>query len=83
MPILDISTAAGWVKMATELPNPMLVCDIYCGHHADRTASAQTPHCGGCSYHPWDDIVLPPAMDFNHDIGEDSDCDGEMRRLNP
>jgi len=82
-PIFDNNSAAGWVKAAIRLSNPMLFGVVYRGQQADGTASAQMP-MGGChSYLPLDDILPPPAEDMIDNIGEESDDGGETRCPNP
>jgi len=82
-PMFDNNTAAGWVKAAMKLTNPMLFCVVYRGQQADGTDGAQTPILGGRSYLSLDDILPPPAKNMIDDIREESDDDGERQRPNP
>ena len=63
--------------------NGTLFCMVYPGQQADSTAGAQRPMCGGCSYHPLNDILPPPAENMIDDIGAESDDDGGTCRPNP
>jgi hypothetical protein len=67
-PIFNITTAAGWVKVAMKLSNPKLCCVVYRGQQADGSDGAQTSMHGGRSYLPRDDILPPPAEDMIDDI---------------
>jgi len=82
-PIFNNITAAGWVKAAMKLSNPMRCCVVYRGQEADGTDGAQTSMRGGRRYLPLDDILPPPAKDMIDHIGEESDDDGETLRPNP
>jgi hypothetical protein len=82
-PILEDNTAAGWIKAAMKLSNPVCFCVVYHGQQADGTAGAQKPMHGGRSYLPLDEILPPPGEDMIDDIGEESDDDAETRHPNP
>jgi len=76
-PIFNKNTAAGWVKTAMKLSNPMHFCVVDPGQQADGTDGAQTPIRGGRSNLCRDDILPPPAEYKIQDNREESDDDGE------
>ena len=63
--------------MAIKSNNPMLFCVVYHGQQANSRSGAQTLICHGCSYLPFDVILLPPAEDMIDDIREEPDDDAE------
>jgi len=82
-PIVDNNAAARQVMLAMKLYNPTLFCVIYGSQQAGGTAAAKAPMHGGCSNVSPDDIVPHPAKDLIHDIGQESEENGEMWRPYP
>jgi len=55
---------------------------MFHGQQAHGTSGAKAPMPIGLSYHPFDDILAPPANDLIDDIGEESDDHDVRGRLN-
>jgi len=79
-PFFDNNTAAGWVKAAMKLHNPILLCIVYCCQQADARACGRTPMHGGRSFLPLPDILPPPAEDMIKDFRQESSDDGDSCR---
>jgi hypothetical protein len=76
--IFNNNSAAGWIKVAIKLSNPMPFCVVYHSQQADRKAGRQILMDGGHSYHPAHGILRSPAEDMIDDIGEECNDDGVM-----
>jgi hypothetical protein len=82
-PMPDNHIAAKRVNAVMKYPNPMCFHVLYCRKHANGTAGAKTPTCGGCSYHSLDHILQPPGEAKFDKIWVESDNNVKKWRSHP